>query len=442
MGNKHAQNPRLGQPTQCPTCQRNFPSSTLYSAFHSHLDMCLQQQHHQQVLPPPPQPLIQDNYIWLKEDGQWRKKKSEVQGGIIQQYTIEQIKQSPFPEKQIWFKIQLEKKRIPWQAGSDKLNVDMNNLLQTSLHSIKGINMHKEVKIQFIGDKVQDAGGLLREWLTLLFKELCKFNVLQLCETEDVAYKLCEDSEYCSLIGYALGCLFLQNLIGHSLRNYQDCQQFLEDIRQFDQNLYRGWKFLLENDIIAEDLQEYFIICQGNDLIELKTGGSAILVDNTNKAEYVELCIQYYTENAVKNQFSQIQAALYKIIHQQLLSIFTIEEFEMLLYGLPFVDVQEWKEQTIYEAPYPNYQTDQFWKIIGEFDQDQLKKFLHYCTGSYRIPINGFSKLESNRGQYAKFKIIAIPYKDQNSYPIAHTCFNRLELPSYNEKSTQINSLK
>lgn len=58
---------------------------------------------------------------------------------------------------------------------------------------------------------------------------------------------------------------------------------------------------MLENDIIAEDLQEYFIICQGNDLIELKTGGSAILVDNTNKAEYVELCIQYYTENSVKN---------------------------------------------------------------------------------------------------------------------------------------------
>ena len=50
--------------------------------------------------------------------------------------------------------MQLEKKRIPWQAGSDKLNVDMNDILSSSLHSIKGINMHKEVKIQFVGDKV------------------------------------------------------------------------------------------------------------------------------------------------------------------------------------------------------------------------------------------------------------------------------------------------
>lgn len=32
--------------------------------------------------------------------------------------------------------------------------------------------MHKEVKIGFFGDKVQDAGGLMREWLFLLFKEL------------------------------------------------------------------------------------------------------------------------------------------------------------------------------------------------------------------------------------------------------------------------------
>ena len=29
--------------------------------------------------------------------------------------------------------------------------------------------MHKEVKVDFIGDKVLDAGGLLREWLLLLF---------------------------------------------------------------------------------------------------------------------------------------------------------------------------------------------------------------------------------------------------------------------------------
>ena len=32
------------------------------------------------------------------------------------------------------------------------------------------LNMHKEVKIQFINDKVNDAGGLLREWIHMVIK--------------------------------------------------------------------------------------------------------------------------------------------------------------------------------------------------------------------------------------------------------------------------------
>lgn len=32
------------------------------------------------------------------------------------------------------------------------------------------VNMYKEVKIQFSGDKVNDAGGLLREWMHMIIK--------------------------------------------------------------------------------------------------------------------------------------------------------------------------------------------------------------------------------------------------------------------------------
>jgi E3 ubiquitin-protein ligase HUWE1 len=55
--------------------------------------------------------------------------------------------------------------------------------------------MHKEVKVDFVGDKVQDAGGLLREWLLLLFKELTHPNLglFVLAETEDVCYRINPD---------------------------------------------------------------------------------------------------------------------------------------------------------------------------------------------------------------------------------------------------------
>jgi E3 ubiquitin-protein ligase HUWE1 len=71
----------------------------------------------------------------------------------------------------------------------------MNNILLSSLGSINKCNLYKEVKVDFIGDKVQDAGGLLREWLLLLFKELTHPNLglFMLAETEDVCYRINPD---------------------------------------------------------------------------------------------------------------------------------------------------------------------------------------------------------------------------------------------------------
>ncbi len=42
----------------------------------------------------------------------------------------------------------------------------------SSLVEYTKVNMHKEVKIEFIGDKVNDAGGLLREWIHMVIKEV------------------------------------------------------------------------------------------------------------------------------------------------------------------------------------------------------------------------------------------------------------------------------
>lgn len=45
-------------------------------------------------------------------------------------------------------------------------------MLLTSLNAIDNVNLHKEVKISINGDKVQDAGGLLREWVHMIVKEI------------------------------------------------------------------------------------------------------------------------------------------------------------------------------------------------------------------------------------------------------------------------------
>lgn len=96
----------------------------------------------------------------------------------------------PFEEKRKWFRTALEMHRIPWTQGADILRVDRAFLLDSSIKSFQKCNLFKviscdvkaanvihiqEVKVEFKGDeKVNDAGGLMREWMSLMVKELVK----------------------------------------------------------------------------------------------------------------------------------------------------------------------------------------------------------------------------------------------------------------------------
>lgn len=67
-----------------------------------------------------------------------------------------------FQEKEVWLRRKLEELRIPWTAGADFMRIDKTNILMGSLVESQKVDMHKEIKIEFLGEKVNDAGGLLR----------------------------------------------------------------------------------------------------------------------------------------------------------------------------------------------------------------------------------------------------------------------------------------
>lgn len=92
----------------------------------------------------------------------------------------------------MWLKSNLDKIRIPFINGCDELKVDRSNLLMSSNAQFDKINFHKEVKINFNDDdEAMDAGGLLRQWMSLCIKEVfCKdLGILSLCETKTTFYK-------------------------------------------------------------------------------------------------------------------------------------------------------------------------------------------------------------------------------------------------------------
>lgn len=77
------------------------------------------------------------------------------------------------------------------------MKLQRSNILMTSLVEYKKVNMHKEVKIQFIGEKVNDAGGLLRQWIHMVIKEVFddSTGIFTIAHTDDIMYKLKWDEE-------------------------------------------------------------------------------------------------------------------------------------------------------------------------------------------------------------------------------------------------------
>jgi len=211
----------------------------------------------------------------------------------------------------------------------------------------------------------------------------------------------------------------------------------LEDIKHFDKPIYKSLCYLRDNPINGcEDFQEYFTVPSGDMVtpaMELAPNGKETLVTDENKLEYIKLKVEWLGQKQIEPKINYFLQGFHMIISKEALSVFEVNEIEMIINGLPFIDIDDWERNTDYKGSY--YKTHQvirwFWQALRTLDQKELSKFLQYCTGSSRTPVEGFRVLQSNRGEFAKFCVESVKYSKDNCIMKAHTCFNRLDLPQY-----------
>lgn len=107
-----------------------------------------------------------------------------------------------------------------------------------------------------------------------------------------------------------------------------------------------------------------------------------------------------------------------------MISIFNEQELELLISGLPEIDVDDWKSNTElhnYSASSPQIQW--FWRAVRSFDKEERAKLLQFVTGTSKVPLNGFKELEGMNG-VSRFNIHR-DYGSKDRLPTTHTCFNR-----------------
>lgn len=81
---------------------------------------------------------------------------------------------------------------------------------------------------------------------------------------------------------------------------------------------------------------------------DLKLNGHKAMVTEFNKKEYVKLVCQMKMTGAIRKQLNAFMEGFYDIIPKRLISIFNEQELELLISGLPNIDIDDLKANTEY----------------------------------------------------------------------------------------------
>jgi len=357
-----------------------------------------------------------------------------------------------FDIKRRYFRTELERLDEGMRREDLAVHVRREAVFEESfreLHRRSAEEWKNRFYIVFEGEEGQDAGGLLREWYVIISREIFNPNyaLFKSSAGDRVTYTINDFShinsnhlDYFKFVGRVIAkaiydnklleCYFTRSFYKHILAKSVKHV----DMESEDYEFFKGLDFLLENKVsdlgydltFATEIQE-FGVTEVRDLIP---NGRNIVVSEDNKDEYVRLVCQMKMTGAIRKQLAAFLEGFYDIIPRRLISIFNEQELELLLSGLPDINIDDLKANTEYHKyTYTSLQIVWFWRALRSFDQTDRAKFLQFVTGSSKVPLQGFGALEGMNGAQ-KFQI----HRDDRStdrLPAAHTCFNQLDLPAY-----------
>ena len=440
---------QIGEGVVCPLCQNAFSKETSFKIFNIHLKNCGKEYLATNAtsdifLPSEDKEINEDLFERIKN---YNKKKK--QNAKMKEFDT-------FENKILKLKEAILKRKISWEKGFCQININRKNYLIESMKQIKKIDLFKELKINFIGEVSYDAGGIEREWFTILFQNLEgeKLNLFHISDSQEFSYIINpflkntnKNLEYFNFIGKLIGKALLDNITINICFNKLIYKLILEeeitfeDLVFIDTPLYKSLKNLKDmNYSNYEDLGLFYSIEQKDNKNNIHSfnlihNGNEIPIKNID--DYINKRIDFMISQ-IEIFCNEIRKSLYNLIPKTILEKLTSDELELIINGKPFIDIDEWKTYTQYREPYNKNSKViiWFWEIMNTLNQNQLSNFLQFSTGSKRVPINGFAGLESNRGNISRFTIVQIPYVSKNkNYIKAHTCFNRIELPNFPNKN-------
>ncbi|KAM8924385.1 putative E3 ubiquitin-protein ligase HERC4 isoform 3-T3 [Pelodytes ibericus] len=314
------------------------------------------------------------------------------------------------------------------------------------LRKTKNIDYKKPLKVIFVGEEAVDAGGVRKEFFLLIMRELLdpKYGMFRYYEDSRLIWfsdQTFEDSDLFHLIGVICG-LAIYNFtivdLHFPLALYKKLlkkKPSLDDLKELMPDVGRSMQQLL--DYSEDDMEETFCLnftitvenYGTTEVRELIPNGAETPVNKTNRQEFVDAYVDYIFNHSVASLFNAFHAGFHKVCGGKVLELFQPNELQAMVIGNTNYDWKELEKNTEYKGEYwADHPTIRiFWKVFHELPLEKKKQFLLFVTGSDRIPILGMKSL----------KLIIQPTGGGHSFlPVAHTCFNLLDLPKYTDKET------
>lgn len=382
---------------------------------------------------------------------------------LLQYTDIANIQSKSMDDKLEWFhKNVCEELYTPWEKGHVKIVVRRDSLLDDSVNAVIALgrdDMRKRWRIEFAGEPGIEAGGLTREWFQLVTEQIFDpdFGLWQSSVNNQMSMQInpashisCPDDylKFFRFLGRVMGRAFFdrQLIKGHMVRYlYKHLLGWpitFDDLATQDEEYYNALKKITTMEDPSCLCLDFTVTedCLGiHKDIELVPGGSMKEVTAENVVEYMEANLKYRMLHKCKPQITELMLGFFDIIPEPALTVFDPNELELILCGLPTIDMNDWMENTKYSGYYESKGMHHnvvkwFWEVVqNDFDQEMKARLLQFVTGTSGVPPRGFAVLQGNDGNIKKFCVHGVS-RDQYVYPRAHTCFNRIDLPNYSSK--------
>uniref|UniRef100_A0A8P0NP47 HECT domain-containing protein n=1 Tax=Canis lupus familiaris TaxID=9615 RepID=A0A8P0NP47_CANLF len=314
------------------------------------------------------------------------------------------------------------------QGGSELALLPTFNLTVRRSHLIEDVLNHlnqfenedlrRELMVSFSEEIGHDSGGVKVEFFHCVFEEMTQPEYGMFTYPEDASYMWFPVTPKFEKRYFFFGVLCGFSLINFNVANIPfplalfkkllDRTPSLEDLKELSPVLGKSLQTLLddEGDDFGEVFLIYFNVHWDKNDVDLIPNGSGIIVDQTNKRDYVSKYVNYIFNISVKAVYEEFQRGFYKVCDKDIIEFFHPEELKDVVIGNTDYDWETFEKNALHKLTL-----------------EEKKKFLVFLTGTDRIQVKGLKNMKIT---------FCCPENVNEKDPIrAQTCISVLYLPKY-----------